>query len=350
MASLSDIEYELPKNLIATRPADRRGFSRLLALDRKAKTVADRMFPDMLEYLREGDLLVLNDTRVFSARLLGEADSGRALELLLVESLDGRIWKAMVRSSRKFRDGDRFRIGGESGAIGSRVEDGLRLVAFDRTLSFEDIDLIGRTPLPPYIVSSREEKGTSAYVPEDAEWYQSVFARNSGSVAAPTASLHFTPELLADLERKGVRKVFVTLHVGPGTFKPVEDSVDNFEIHSERVTVGAETVDAIRSAKAEGRRVVAVGTTVVRSIETMAQSSENPDHWVAFDGWTRLFIKDDFPFRATDALITNFHMSRSTLLLLVQSFGGRELVRSAYQHAVESSYRFLSYGDAMFLF
>lgn len=350
MATLSDIEYQLPENLIAKRPASRRESSRLLALDRQTGGVSDRLFSDIPAYFRDGDFLVLNDTRVFRARLFGEGPGGRGFEILLVEKTEDQGWKAMVKNSRKFHDGDRFVLGGEGGFIGARVEDGLRMVFFDRDLSFEDIDRIGRTPLPPYIVSSREGAGESPYVPEDAEWYQSVFARESGSVAAPTASLHFTPELLATLEGMGVRKAFVTLHVGPGTFKPVEDSIESFNIHRERVTVPAETVLAVKEAKEEGRRIVAVGTTVVRSLETMAALSPDFHDWAAFDGWTRLFIRDDYPFRAVDALVTNFHMPRSTLLLLVQSFGGREAVKRAYAHAIEEKYRFLSYGDAMLLY
>ncbi len=350
MTGPGDIVYHLPEELIAAHPAEKREGSRLLVVDRKNGTLADRQFPDILEYLNPGDCLVMNETKVFRARLRGTLrPSGKNAEVLLVSRTGPRSWTAMVKNSRRIPPGSVLEVSG----VALKILDAAgehRAVEFETALDFDAIDAIGETPLPPYIVKKRRNRNEPVLQDGDAERYQSVVARTHGSVAAPTASLHFTKDILSEAERKGVRRAFVTLHVGPGTFKPIgEGEWDSFRIHSEAVDVPDETVRAVRNTRETGGRVVAVGTTVARSLETMARDSDDPARWKAFRGETDLFIRGEFPFRATDALLTNFHMPRSTLLLLVQSFGGRELLRRAYEHAVRERYRFLSYGDAMLI-
>lgn len=349
MIILEDIVYELPEELIAIHPVKKRDSSRLLVVDKKKKEFRDGKFSDITGLLRPGDCLVMNDTKVFHARIRGSTPAGKKTELLLVERTDGRRWKAMLKDSRKIPEGTLITAGG----VGIRVlerENELRLVEFDREATFALINGIGEVPLPPYIIKKRKRLLESEQSPEDEERYQSVLARANGSVAAPTASLHFSPEVLEEIKSMGVKLRTVTLHVGPGTFKPVDDSIDDYEIHREEIDVPEETAETLKETKKAGGRIVAVGTTVVRTLETMAASCRDPGEWKSFRGTTKLFIRDeDYSFRAVDAMVTNFHMPKSTLLLLVYSFGGKELLKAAYRHAVAQKYRFLSYGDAMWI-
>lgn len=344
ISSLDDIDYPLPEELIATQPAADRTDSRLMRLDRSRGEFSHHSFQEITGFLRQGDLLVFNNSRVIRARFLGSR-KGQPAEMLLVERIDERSWKAMVRQSRKFAPGDLFVLPQTAVRVQEKIEDGMRRVEFERPVSFEDIDAWGYPPLPPYIIKRRQDLGMEAQQAGDGERYQSVMARHAGSVAAPTASLHFSNTLLDQLARQGVLHTELTLHIGPGTFKPVEGRLEDFQIHREWVEVPEQAVKEIRDCRARGGRVIAVGTTVVRSLESASlQGDLRP-----FQGYSNLFIRPPFPFQVTDALITNFHMPKSTLLLLVYAFAGRDLVRRAYEAAIREKYRFFSFGDAMFI-
>lgn len=337
----SDYEYDLPSELVASRPAARRDASRLLVL-RPDGGLDDRVFPDLLELLAPGDALVLNDTRVFPARLTGRKPTGAPAEILLVRPLGepGR-WEALVRPGGKLKPGrvvdiaPGFRVLIEDSAPGGgRV---VRLEADDTDDAWRLIERHGRVPLPPYI--DREADAA------DAERYQTVYAAHRGSVAAPTAGLHFTTALLDRIEAAGVRLVRVTLHVGIGTFRPVDaERPRDHELHAERWTVSAAAAESLNQARGAGGRVWAVGTTAVRTLETACDAA---GRFTPGEGWTDLFILPGYEFRAVDALVTNFHLPRSSLLMLVAAFAGRERVLAAYRHAVDRRYRFYSYGDAM---
>ncbi len=348
-------EYRLPPDLVAQEPLPRRDASRLLVLDRAGGTIAHRTFSDLPDLLRPGDLLVTNRSRVFPARLLGRREGGGAAEILLVRRAGPDVWEAMVRPGRRLRPGTvvevapgfRARIDeplrrpgltGESARAGwapsplRRVR--LLLDALDPRTALERH---GHVPLPPYIHRSDE--------PSDRERYQTVYARETGSVAAPTAGLHFTPDLLGRLDERGIERAEVVLHVGPGTFRPVEvKDVREHRVDPERLTIPDETAAAVDRARAEGRRVVAVGTTATRALES---ALDEGGRLRAGDGETDLVIVPGFRFRVTGALVTNFHLPRSSLLLLVSAFAGRERVLAAYAEAVRLRYRFYSYGDAM---
>lgn len=337
----SDYEYELPSELVASRPAARRDASRLLVL-RPDGGLDDRVFPDLLEILAPGDALVLNDTRVFPARLTGRKPTGAPAEILLVRPLDepGR-WEALVRPGGKLKPGrvvdiaPGFRVLIEDSAPG-----GGRVVRLEGDAGDDPWRLVeryGRVPLPPYI--DREADAS------DAERYQTVYAAHRGSVAAPTAGLHFTTALLDRIEAAGVRLVRVTLHVGIGTFRPVDaERPEDHELHAERWAVSPSAAATLNEVRAAGSRVWAVGTTAVRTLETACDAG---GRFRSGEGWTDLFILPGYEFRAVDALVTNFHLPRSSLLMLVAAFAGRERVLAAYRHAVERRYRFYSYGDAM---
>jgi S-adenosylmethionine:tRNA ribosyltransferase-isomerase len=355
---LSDYDFHLPEGQIAQSPAEPRDASRLLALDAPSGTSRHLGFKDVVGLLSPGDLLVVNDARVIPARLLGrKVDTGGRAELLLVRTVrsvpmdqvfaappDAEEWVCLGQASKGLKPGQRVELAGGSVA---RVEASLgegeyrvRFEALGSSSLAEVVEAAGKLPLPPYI----EREPTAA----DAERYQTVYARAQGSVAAPTAGLHFTPALFAALQAKGVERASVTLHVGPGTFLPVrDDDVSRHRMHAERFEVPRATVEAVRRARSEGRRVVAVGTTVVRTLESATDPStlalrEGP-------GETALFIRAGYGFRQVDALVTNFHLPRSTLLMLVCAFGGKDRVLGAYREAVSQGYRFFSYGDAMFL-
>jgi S-adenosylmethionine:tRNA ribosyltransferase-isomerase len=321
-----DYQFTLDDELIARYPAERRDASRMMVLDRAAGTIRHERFADFPNDIREGDLLVLNDTRVIPARVFTD---DRSVELLVVEQAEGR-WRCMVKPGRKARAGAVLAVAGCLGSVASIEADGTRVIDFGEHPP--DLAACGEVPLPPYLGRSPE--------PEDATRYQTVYATVPGAIAAPTAGLHFTPELLAALPHR-----FVTLHVGAGTFRPVQTgSVLEHDMHAERYLIGPETADAVAAAK----RVVAVGTTSVRTLETAARLS--PDGTVRpHAGATQLFIYPPFEFRVVGAMLTNFHLPRSTLLMLICAFAGREFVLEAYRAAVAERYRFYSYGDCMLI-
>ncbi|MGE5509189.1 MAG: tRNA preQ1(34) S-adenosylmethionine ribosyltransferase-isomerase QueA [Chitinophagales bacterium] len=339
---VADFDYELPPELIAQTPAEPRDSSRLLVLDRRTGAVEHRHFYDLPRFLSAGDLLVTNDTRVIRARLFGrKAEGGGKVEVFLLRPLSGSEWEALVRPGRRVRRGTALVFG--EGELTAQVTGegpaGKRTVRFAGAGDLRaTLDRLGQVPLPPYITTPLS----------DGERYQTVYAEREGSVAAPTAGLHFTPELLERLAAQGVGRASVTLHVGLGTFRPVEvEEVEAHEMHSEYYEVSAETAERIRAARRSGGRVVAVGTTSCRTLETVAALGGG--EMVAGSGWTDIFIYPGYRFRAIDALVTNFHLPRSTLLMLVSAFAGRELIFRAYEEAIRERYRFYSFGDAMLI-
>ena len=342
---VSLFDYDLPPQRIAQEPAEPRDASKLLVLDRTRGTLEDAHFFDLPCWLEAGDCVVVNESRVIPARLLGTLEgSGRAVELLMLRALDGRRWEALVRPGKRCRTGARVTLasGAAQAIVGEHRPHGARVVEI--TARWEVHELLerhGLPPLPPYIERHDAPK------PEDRERYQTVYATAKGSVAAPTAGLHFTPALLAGLASKGVELHRLTLHVGPGTFRPMKTSrVEEHRLEGEIAEVPAATAEAVNQAKAQGRRVVAVGTTTTRTLEWAA------DVWGQVRerrGAADLFIYPGYRFRVVDALVTNFHLPRSTLLLLVSALAGRESILRAYAHAVASGYRFYSYGDAMLI-
>lgn len=331
-----DFRFDLPPGLIAQTPLPRRSASRLLTLDGATGAWADRWMQDLPSLLDAGDLLVFNDTRVVPARIFGAKPTGGRVEMLFERSAGERQAWVQLRASKGFKEGASFRTGGGTVRVLAR-EDDLWLVELpDSPLAF--FEAHGEMPLPPYIERAAD--------PSDRERYQTVFARERGAVAAPTASLHFDAELLASLDARGVARTFVTLHVGAGTFQPVRAATfEAHRMHAERVTVSQAVCEAVARTRAAGKRVIAVGTTVARALETAAAGGAP----VPFEGDTRIFIYPGYRFRAVDALVTNFHLPESTLLAMVSAFAGREHVLAAYAHAVAAHYRFFSYGDAMFV-
>ena len=348
MLRTADFAYDLPPELIAQAPLSERSAGRMLALDRSTGAFADRRVRDLPAFLAPGDLLVLNDTRVVAARVFGTKPSGGRVEILLERPLGEREALAQMRASKPIRDGLEITTPGGTVQVLAREGDLWRLRLPLPVLDF--FERWGHMPLPPYIQRPASEL--------DQQRYQTIFAREPGAVAAPTASLHFDEPLLAELRSREVSLAFVTLHVGAGTFQPVRgDDVESHVMHAERASVGAATCEAVMRARAAGRRVIAAGTTVVRALESAALSAdaqgelsgapEAPPRLLPWAGETRLFIKPGFRFRVVDALLTNFHLPESTLLMLVCAFAGREPVLRAYRHAVAARYRFFSYGDAM---
>lgn len=339
----SDFDFHLPPEQVAQAPAERRDASRLLVVDRAADALSHRTFADLVDYVPAGDALVLNETRVFPARLRGRKATGAAAEVLLLNPHQGqeKVWTALVRPGGKLKPGRTVEIGPElSVQILESTPGGERIVRLDTPLGLaEALDRYGEIPLPPYV----ERAATDT----DRERYQTVYARERGSVAAPTAGLHFTPALLQALEDRGVRIVRLVLHVGVGTFRPVEtEDPAAHRMHSERYEVSAAAADALNATRAAGGAIWAVGTTVVRTLESVA-TDDGVVH--AGGGWTDIFIRPPYRFKAVDHLVTNFHLPRSTLLMLVSAFGGYERVMRAYHEAIERGYRFYSYGDAMLL-
>jgi len=353
----ADFNFALPPELIAQQPAPRRDGSRLLVLHRKTGTVVHRQFPDLLEFLAAGDVLVLNNSRVIPARLHGNnARSGGRFEILLLEENATNDWWAMMRPGKRAKIGTQIRLQEKNGApakISATVtavnDEGHRRLQFSGTENlFTELEKLGEMPLPPYIERHGER-------PDDRERYQTVFAQFAGSVAAPTAGLHFTPELLGGIRARGVTVCFVTLHVGAGTFLPVKtEVVSEHQMHTERFELGIETVTAVNRAKKNGRRVIAVGTTTVRALETVAR--QNAGTLNVYNGKTNIFLFPPAAFLIVDALLTNFHLPESTLLMLVSAFAapgekshGRNLIFSAYAEAIRERYRFFSFGDAMLI-
>ena len=337
----SDFYFELPQELIAQDPLEERSSSRLLALDKRTGAVSHHVFREVADFLRPGDCLVLNDTKVIPARLLGEREgTGAHVELLLLKRRSGDVWETLTRPGKKCRPGTRLTFGDGllKAEILETVEEGNRLVRFSYEGIFEEVlDRLGEMPLPPYITHKLQDKGR----------YQTVYARYEGSAAAPTAGLHFTRELLGQLEEKGIKIAYVTLHVGLGTFRPVkEENVLEHHMHTEHFQVPRETAELIGRVKAAGGRVVCVGTTSCRTIESAAD-----DNGVVHpcDGDTDIFIYPGYRFKVLDALITNFHLPESTLIMLVSALAGRENVLKAYEEAVRERYRFFSFGDAMLI-
>lgn len=340
---VSQFDFELPEELIAQEPAPKRSGSRLMVVNRENQTVEHRRFPDLLEYLHPGDVLVLNDTRVRPARLVGVKEgTGARIELLLLNPLGGDRWEALVKPAKRVKEGTVVRFGdGKLQAVAQEMTDAAGGRVFQLQYQEQDLEILlerlGEMPLPPYIHRRLDEP----------ERYQTVYSRAVGSAAAPTAGLHFTEDLLNRAKEKGVKIVTITLHVGLGTFRPVTaESVEEHQMHAEFYEVSEEAAEQIRVAKAKGNRVVAVGTTSVRTLETVAR-----DHGEirAARGWTDIFIYPGFRFRVTDALLTNFHLPKSTLLMLVSAFSSRELMLQAYRTAVREKYRFFSFGDAMLI-
>ena len=336
----SDFYYDLPQELIAQTPLERRDGSRLMVMDKATGALQHRHFFDIVDYLRPGDCLVMNDSRVIPARLLGHRPTGGAAELLLLRDKGDGVWECLARPGRKLHEGAEviFGDGALTATVKTVLENGNRLVQFHyEGIFLEILERLGKMPLPPYI---KEELA-------DGERYQTVYSRVSGSAAAPTAGLHFTKELLEQIERKGVKLAYVTLHVGLGTFRPVKvEEITEHEMHSEFCMISAETAQILNETKQNGGRIVCVGTTSCRTVESFANLDGSMD---PKSGWTNIFIYPGYKFKCMDALVTNFHLPESTLIMLVSAFAGREHVLGAYTHAVEERYRFFSFGDAMFI-
>jgi S-adenosylmethionine:tRNA ribosyltransferase-isomerase len=336
----SDFYYDLPQELIAQTPLERRDGSRLMHLDKNTGAIEHRHFYELPSLLREGDCLVLNDSRVLPARLIGTRPTGGSVEVLLLRDLGGGRWECLTKPGRKTRPGTEISFGdGDLTAVVEEVaEGGNRIVKFSyEGIFLEILERLGRMPLPPYI---KEEL-------QDPERYQTVYSRELGSAAAPTAGLHFTKELLDEIAARGVKICYLTLHVGLGTFRPVkEDKIEDHEMHSEFCIVPDDTARTVTETKKNGGRVVAVGTTSCRTLESFAK----PDGTLEpSSGWTDIFIYPGYKFKCMDALITNFHLPESTLIMLVSALAGRENILNAYKTAVEERYRFFSFGDAMFI-
>ncbi len=337
----SDFYYDLPEELIAQTPVEPRDSSRMMVMDRKTGEISHRHFYDVLDYLEEGDCLIVNDSRVLPARIFGEKEgTGAHVEFLLLRQIENKVWETLVKPGKKAKIGARFSFG--DGLMSAEVmdvtEEGNRIVKFECEGSFyAALDTLGQMPLPPYIHEKLQDK----------ERYQTVYSRELGSAAAPTAGLHFTKELMEKIKAKGIRIGYVTLHVGLGTFRPVKvDDVTKHHMHSEHYELPEETARLINETKRSGKRVIAVGTTSCRTLETVAKKEGCV---CPSEGWTDIFIYPGFEFRVLDGLITNFHLPESTLIMLVSAFAGFDHVMNAYQTAVKERYRFFSFGDAMMI-
>lgn len=336
-----DFYFDLPEELIAQDPLKDRSSSRLLVLDKETGKVEHHVFWEIIDYLQEGDCLVINDTKVIPARLIGsKIGTDAKIEVLLLKRKENDVWETLVKPGKKAKVGTRISFGDGLlvGEVVDIVEEGNRLIHFEYEGIFEEIlDQLGQMPLPPYITHQLEDKNR----------YQTVYAKHSGSAAAPTAGLHFTPELLKEIEEKGVQIARVTLHVGLGTFRPVKvDNILEHHMHSEFYQIDEEAAEKINRAKESGHRVICVGTTSCRTIESAADKNGKLH---ATNGWTEIFIYPGYEFKVLDCLITNFHLPESTLVMLVSALAGREQVLSAYEEAVKEKYRFFSFGDAMFI-
>lgn len=337
----SDFYYELPQELIAQTPLKDRASSRLMVLDKKTGKIEHKVFRDIKDMLNAGDCLVINETRVLPARLIGvRKDTGTRVEVLLLTRKDANTWETIVYPGKKARPGHKivFGDGQLEATVKEVINDGNRIIEFKYDGIFEEIlDKLGQMPLPPYITEKLEDKNR----------YQTVYAKNDGSAAAPTAGLHFTEELLGEIKQKGVKIAKLTLHVGLGTFRPVkEDDILDHKMHSEYYFIDKENAELINSTREKGGRIITVGTTSTRTLESIADDS---GHIEAGSGWTDIFIYPGYRFKIVDNLITNFHLPESTLIMLVSALAGRENVLNAYKCAVENKYRFFSFGDAMFI-
>lgn len=337
-----DFDFELPDKLIAQVPLKDRSSSKLMLLDHEAKTIKDTTFLDIIDELKPNDALVMNNTRVLPARLYGtKIQTGANLEVLLLKNTEGDKWETLMKPAKKAKNGTliSFGDGRLKAEVIEELDAGGRILDFTYDGIFlENLEALGEMPLPPYITEKLDE----------SERYQTVYAKENGSAAAPTAGLHFTKEVLEKLEEKGVKLAYLTLHVGLGTFRPVNvDSLDDHKMHSEYYQLTQESADILNETKANGGRVVAVGTTSIRTLETIAQKFDG--HLEADSGWTDIFISPGYTFKFVDAFLTNFHLPKSTLIMLVSAFAGRDFVMEAYRHAVDEQYRFFSFGDAMFV-
>ena len=338
----ADFDFDLPEELIAQTPLEKRDASRLLIVDRETGHFSDQHFDNIIDQLEPGDALVMNNTRVLPARLYGhKPETGGHVELLLLKNTQGDEWEVLSKPAKRLRIGSTISFGDGrlTATVTDELEHGGRIVRFDyQGIFLEVLESLGEMPLPPYI----HEKLA------DRERYQTVYAKENGSAAAPTAGLHFTPELLEQIAAKGVHLVYLTLHVGLGTFRPVSvDNLDDHEMHSEFYTLSEDAAQTLRQVKAAGKRIIAVGTTSIRTLETIGNKFEGKIE--ADSGWTNIFIYPGYEWKVVDAFSTNFHLPKSTLVMLVSAFAGRDLTLAAYQHAIEERYRFFSFGDAMFI-
>ena len=335
-----DFDYYLPEELIAQHPAEKRDHARLLVLDKETGEKVDKFFYDIIDYLNPGDVLVMNDTRVIPARLFGHReDKEESIEVFLLHNIEEKTWECLVRPGKKMKIGTKIIFSEElSAEVRDIKEDGNRIIEFFYEGIFNEIlDKLGNMPLPPYIKEELDE-------PEE---YQTVYSKNPGSVAAPTAGLHFTKELLKQIEKKGIKLAYLTLNVGLGTFRPVSvDDVNDHKMHSEFYSISQETADIINEAHSNGKRVIATGTTTIRTLETVYK---NKGKITKDSGWTDIFIYPGFEYKVVDALITNFHLPKSTLVMLVAAFTSQDMILDTYNYAVKEKYRFFSFGDAMFI-
>ncbi|AJA48300.1 S-adenosylmethionine:tRNA ribosyltransferase-isomerase [Clostridium pasteurianum DSM 525 = ATCC 6013] len=338
---LKDFDFDLPEELIAQHPSEKRDECRLMVLNKQTGEIEHKIFKDIIEYLDPKDCLVLNDTRVIPARLIGsKEDSGGKIELLLLKRLNKNTWETLVKPGKKAKVGAKFEFG--EGMLKAQVksiaEEGNRIIEFQYSGIFEEIlDKLGQMPLPPYITERLK----------DREQYQTVYSKNEGSAAAPTAGLHFTEELLDKIRGKGIKIVFLTLHVGLGTFRPVKvDNIQEHHMHSEFYQLSKESADIINKTKEEGGRIISVGTTSTRTLETIGDEQGKVKE---ASGWTDIFIYPGYKYKVVDGLITNFHLPESTLIMLVSALSNREIIMKAYNTAVREKYRFFSFGDAMFI-
>lgn len=338
----ADFDFHLPEELIAQTPLEKRDSSRLLIVDRETGQFSDQHFDNIIDQLEPGDALVMNNTRVLPARLYGtKTETGGHVELLLLKNTQGDFWEVLAKPAKRLRVGTRvsFGDGRLTATVTEELEHGGRIVRFDyQGIFLEVLESLGEMPLPPYIHEKLE----------DRERYQTVYAKENGSAAAPTAGLHFTEELLDKIAAKGVKLVYLTLHVGLGTFRPVSvDNLEEHEMHSEFYSLSEEAAETLRQVKASGHRIIAVGTTSIRTLETIGSKFDGQIQ--ADSGWTNIFIKPGYQWKIVDAFSTNFHLPKSTLVMLVSAFAGRQLTLQAYEHAIAERYRFFSFGDAMFI-
>lgn len=342
MLTTEDFDYELPEELIAQTPLKNRSESRMMIVDHEKKEYTDERFPAIIEQLNPGDALVMNNTRVLPARLYGvKPDTGGHLEVLLLNNMDGDTWETLVKPAKRAKKGTviEFGDGRLKAVVTEELEHGGRIVEFSYNGIFlEVLESLGEMPLPPYIKERLD----------DPDRYQTVYAKENGSAAAPTAGLHFTEEILEAIQKKGVHLVFLTLHVGLGTFRPVSvDNIEEHKMHAEFYQLNQEAADTLNKVRENGNKIIAVGTTSIRTLETIGTKFDGKLQ--ADSGWTDIFIAPGYTFKVVDAFLTNFHLPKSTLVMLVSAFAGRELILDAYKHAVEERYRFFSFGDAMFV-
>lgn len=338
----NDFDFELPEELIAQTPLKNRSSSKMMVLTKETEAIEDRQFESIIDELNPGDALVMNNTRVLPARLYGEKEDTKAhMEVLLLKNLEGDKWETLMKPAKKAKPGTvvTFGDGRLKATVIESLEHGGRIVEFSyEGIFLETLESLGEMPLPPYIKERLD----------DSERYQTVYAKENGSAAAPTAGLHFTEEILQKIQEKGVKLVFLTLHVGLGTFRPVSvDNIEEHKMHEEFYQLSEESADTLNRTREEGGRIIAIGTTSIRTLETIGQAFDG--RFQAASGWTDIFIAPGYEFKAVDGFLTNFHLPKSTLIMLVSAFLGRDFVLEAYNHAVQERYRFFSFGDAMFV-